>query len=158
MNNAKPVYLTEEGLAALKEELDKLLHVKRPALAARLHVAIKQGDLSENADYIAAKEEQGFLEGRVLELQSVIRNAQLIEDNHNTDGRIGLGCRVTVLEEGEEETETYHIVGSTEADPSLGKISYESPLGRALLDHREGDAVTVLAPAGKIIFHILAVT
>ena len=157
MNNAKPVYVTEEGLTALKDELDKLLNVKRPALAARLHVAIKQGDLSENADYIAAKEEQGFLEGRILELQGAIRNAQLIGDNHNTDGRIGLGSHVMVLEEGEAETETYHIVGSTEADPRRGKISYESPLGRALLDHREGDTVTVQAPAGKIIFHILEV-
>ncbi len=157
MNNAKPVYLTEEGLVTLKDELDKLLNVKRPALAARLHTAIKQGDLSENADYITAKEEQGFLEGRILELQNAVRNAQLIENNHNTDGRIDLGCHVMVLEEGEEEKETYHIVGPTEANPRLGKISHESPLGRALLGHQEGDTVTVLAPAGEIVFHVLEV-
>ena len=153
----KPVYVTEEGLEALKAELDELVNVKRPALAERLHFAIKQGDLSENADYIAAKEEQGFLEGRILELKAAIRNARIIEKRHGADGKVTLGSHVTVREEGLEEPETYHVVGPTEANPREGKISHESPLGRALLGHKVGDEVTVRAPVGTIHFNILKV-
>ncbi len=153
----KPVYVTEEGLKALKAELDELVKVKRPALAERLHFAIKQGDLSENADYIAAKEEQGFLEGRIRELEASIRNARIIEKSGAADGKVTLGCHVTVREEGFEESETYHVVGPTEADPRKGKISHESPLGRALLGHEVDDEVTVRAPAGSIHFKILKV-
>ena len=101
MNDHKPVYLTPEGLETVKAELNELLTVRRPALAARLHVAIKQGDLSENADYIAAKEEQGFMEGRILELQMMVRNVKLIDKDCGADGRVTLGCHVTVMEEGE---------------------------------------------------------
>jgi transcription elongation factor GreA len=153
----KPVYVTEGGLEALKAELDELVNVKRPALAERLHFAIKQGDLSENADYIAAKEEQGFLEGRIRELEASIRNARLIEKSDVGDGKVTLGSHVTVREEGFDESETYHVVGPTEADPRKGRISHESPLGRALLGHEVGDEVTVRAPAGSIHFEILKV-
>jgi transcription elongation factor GreA len=126
-------------------------------LAERLHFAIKQGDLSENADYIAAKEEQGFLEGRIRELEASIRNARLIEKSDVGDGKVTLGSHVTVREEGFDESETYHVVGPTEADPRKGRISHESPLGRALLGHEVGDEVTVRAPAGSIHFEILKV-
>lgn len=157
MAEQKPVYVTAEGLQALKDELEELINVRRPALAARLHAAIKQGDLSENADYIAAKEEQGFLVGRILELQSSIRNAVLIKSNGSPDGYVRIGSRVTVVEEGEEDAEIYHIVGPTEANPRQGKISHESPLGTALMGHRAGDVIQVQAPAGLIRFRILQV-
>ncbi len=154
MGEQKPVYVTAQGLQALKGELEELLTVRRPAMAKRLNAAIKQGDLSENADYIAAKEEQGFLEGRILDLQSSIRNAVLIEVGGSTDGYVRIGSHVTVVEDGEDESETYHVVGPTEADPRSGKISHESPLGLALLGHKVGDIVRVQAPAGTIHFRI----
>jgi len=157
MNMSKPVYVTPEGLEALKAELEELVNVRRPALAARLQAAIKQGDLRENADYITAKEEQGFLEGRIQELEVMVRNAALIDNSGSKDGRVDLGCQVTVTEQGYDEPETYHVVGPTEADPSRGRISNESPLGRALMGHCVGDTVSVTAPAGKIRFCILDV-
>ncbi len=131
-------YLTPEGKAELERELDDLVKVRRPALAERLHFAIKQGDLSENADYQAAKEEQAFMEGRILEVQQLLRNAVLIEKSTSDDGRVRLGSEVTVLEEGYDE-ETYYLVGATEADPAKGRISNESPLGKALLGRKVGD-------------------
>ena len=155
--SVKPVYLTPEGLEKLKTELDELVNVKRPDLAKRLHFAIKQGDLSENADYISAKEEQGFLEGRILELEAAIRDAVIIEESCASDGHVALGCHVTVVEDGYDDEETYHIVGATEADPSKGNISNESPLGEALLGHVVGDVVTIQAPKGEIQFRIVKV-
>ncbi|HQE92011.1 MAG TPA: transcription elongation factor GreA [Anaerolineae bacterium] len=154
----KAVYVTPEGLAKLKAELDELVNVRRVALAQRLGAAIKQGDLSENADYITAKEEQGFLEGRIRELELAVRNAVVIETPAMTDGRVALGSHVTVVEEGYDDQETYHIVGPLEADPTKGKISHESPLGEALMGRKVGDKVTVQAPAGEIAFHIAAIT
>ena len=154
----KPAYITAEGLEKLKAELDELVNVRRVELANRLHVAIKQGDLSENADYISAKEEQGFLEGRILELEAVVRNAVLIEENAGGDGIAVLGCHVTVVEDGYDDEETYHVVGVTEADPSKGRISHESPLGMALLGHVVGDVISVQAPAGEIRFRIVDIS
>ncbi len=154
-NNA--VYITPEGLEKLKAELDELVNVRRIALAQRLSVAIKQGDLSENADYITAKEEQGFLEGRIRELEAAVRHAVLIEEPLATDGRAALGSLVTVVEEGYDDRETYHIVGPLEADPTKGKISYESPLGESLMGRRVGDKVLVQAPAGEIEFRIVKI-
>jgi transcription elongation factor GreA len=157
MEANKPVYVTAEGLKSLQDEFDELVNIRRPALAKRLHTAIKQGDLSENADYITAKEEQGFLEGRIRELKARLRNAELIDSAGAQDGIVDLGCEVTVVERGYDENETYHIVGATEADPSKGKISNESPLGRALIGHQVGDEVAIRAPAGEIHFQILDV-
>lgn len=151
------VYLTPEGKAELERELEELINVRRPALAERLRFAIRQGDLSENADYQAAKEEQAFLEGRILELQQKLRHAVLIKKDQSGDGRVRLGSEVTIVEVGYDEVETYHLVGPTEADPSKGKISHESPLGRALLGRTVGDQVVVKAPAGEIRFRILNV-
>ncbi len=156
MEQGTPVYLTREGIERLKKELDELVNVRRPALAERLRKAIQQGDLSENADYIAAKEEQGFLEGRIQEIETMLRNAVLIEDEAPT-GEVRLGSRVTVVEDGEETPETFRLVGPAEADPTNGHISYESPLGRALLGHRAGEVVTVRAPAGTLRFRILKI-
>ena len=156
MNTEQPVYLTAEGIRELREELDRLVHVKRPALAERLHKAIQQGDLSENADYIAAKEEQGFLEGRIQHIEAMLRNAILIEEN-SSSGQVALGSRVTIVEDGSDEQETFRIVGPVEADPLSGKISNESPLGRALMGHRAGDVVVVAAPAGETTFQIVTV-
>jgi len=153
----KAVYVTPEGLERLKAELDELINVRRVALAQRLSVAIKQGDLSENADYITAKEEQGFLEGRIRELEAALRYAVVIEEPTRTDGRATLGSLVTVVEEGYDDEETYHIVGPLEADPTKGKISHESPLGEALMGRVVGDKVMVQAPAGAIEFRIVKV-
>ena len=156
MNLHQPVYLTDEGLENLRQELDHLVSVKRPALADRLHKAIQQGDLSENADYIAAKEEQGFLEGRIQQIEVMLRHAVIIAENGPSE-EVTLGSRVTVVEEGSDEAETFRIVGPAEADPIKGNVSNESPLGSALLGHRVGDTVTVEAPAGEIIFQITAI-
>ena len=156
MNVRQSVHLTAEGVESLRKELDHLVSVKRPALADRLHRAIQQGDLSENADYIAAKEEQGFLEGRIQQIEVMLRHAVIIEENVATD-RVTLGSRVTVVEQGLDETESFRLVGPAEADPINGKVSNESPLGKSLLGHGVGDTVTVEAPAGQIVFQITAI-
>ena len=150
------VYLTAEGVENLRQEVDYLINVRRPALAERLRRAIRQGDLSENADYITAKEEQGFLEGRVQQIETMLRNAVVIEDDGPRE-KIGLGSRVTIIEEGVAEEEVFRIVGPAETDPINGKVSNESPVGRALLGHRVGDTVTVEAPRGAIVFRITAI-
>lgn len=151
----QPVYLTAEGVENLRQELEYLTTVKRPALAERLRKAIQQGDLWENADYATAKEEQGWLEGRIQQIETMLRRAVIIE-NAST-GRIGLGSHVTVIEEGTDTEEVFHIVGPAEADPANGKVSNESPLGRALLGHQAGESVAVETPGGGIVFRIIAV-
>jgi transcription elongation factor GreA len=156
MNERQSVYLTAEGMEDLRRELDRLVNVKRPALADRLHKAIQQGDLSENADYIAAKEEQGFLEGRVQQIEAMLRNAVIIQNDGSKD-EVVLGSRVTVVEVGEEEEEIFRIVGPAEANPIDGKVSNESPVGRALLGRRVGDTINVEAPRGEIVFKIVAI-
>ena len=156
MNNSSPVYLTEEGIAKLQQELEELVQVRRPALAERLRKAIQQGDLSENADYISAKEEQGFLEGRIQQLEAMLRNAELIQPEGTTD-EVRMGSHVTVEEEGFGEPELFYLVGPAEADPSAGKISYESPMGRAMVGCKVGDTFKVDAPAGEIKFKVVAI-
>ncbi len=151
----EPAYLTAEGLAQIKAELEQLTGQRRVELAARLHSAIQMGDLSENADYHQAKEDQGFLEGRIQELEYLIRNAVIIKNNVNRD-TVGIGSHITI-QEGNDPAETYHMVGPKEADPRNGRISHESPIGRALVDRRVGDEVEVETPAGKIKFKILKI-
>jgi len=153
----QPVFLTAEGIEELRRELEYLVNVRRPELARILRRAIQQGDLSENADYIAAKEEQAFLEGRIQQIETMLRNAVLIESN-GPAGVVDLGSQVTVLEEGREAPEVFRIVGPAEADPLNGKVSHQSPLGQALLGRRAGDVVTVDAPAGPITFRVLEVS
>ena len=155
MQEPTPTYLTPEGKQKLEEELGYLKTTRRKELAERLSFAIKQGDLSENADYIAAKEEQAFLEGRIRTLEGMLRHVEIIEEQ--TGGAVRIGSRVTVAEVGFDDPETFYMVGAAEADPTNGKISNESPLGKALLGKHVGDGVEVTAPAGQIIFKIVAI-
>ncbi len=151
----EPTYLTPEGAEKLKQELEQLKGPRRQELSQRLRSAIQMGDLSENADYHKAKEDQGFLEGRIQEIEYMLRNAVIIEPNAKHD-MVGIGSRVTIQEGGEPE-ETYHVVGAKEADPRKGRISNESPIGRALMDHRVGEEVEAETPGGKIRFKILKI-
>ena len=150
------VYLTEEGLQKIQEELDYLTQVKREEISRKLELAISQGDLKENADYHAAKEEQGFFEGRIKDLEDALRRAQIIEEDLPSD-RVRVGSTVTVVEDGYDESETYHIVGAHEADPSNGLISNESPIGRALIGSKKGQTVVALTPGGEIRFQVQAI-
>jgi len=152
----EPVYLTPEGAEKLRRELEELKGPRREALAKRLRAAIQQGDLSENADYIQAKEEQAFLEGRIQELEYVLRNAQIIEKSNGQAEVVDLGVRVTIQEDG-YEPETYELVGAKEADPRNGRISNESPIGKALMGHRVGDEVEVTTPGGVTRLKILKI-
>jgi len=150
-----PNYLTPEGEEKLQTELEELKGTKREELAARLRSAIQMGDLSENADYHKAKEDQGFLEGRIQELEAILRNAVIIEKKKST-GVVSIGSKVTIQEEG-FDPETYDLVGPTEADPRHGRISYESPIGHALMDKKVGDVAEAETPGGKIKFKIVKI-
>jgi transcription elongation factor GreA len=150
-------YLTAEGLARLKAELDQLRGPAREDLAKRLRHAIQQGDLSENADYIQAKEEQGFLEGRILELTNILGNYQLIDEKSVNRQRVDIGAKVTIRFKGESFEETYQIVGPKEADPARQRISHESPIGSALLGHAVGDEVKAVTPHGAEEFVIVSI-
>ncbi len=156
-NAANAVYLTAEGARKLREELDQLKNVKRPDLAVRLRHAIQQGDLSENADYHAAKEEQGFLEGRIIELERLLRDTVILDESSVDGGAVRLGARVTVVEQGFSDREEFQIVGKAEANPAQGKISNESPLGQALIGRRIGETVSIAAPGGVTIFRVVAI-
>jgi transcription elongation factor GreA len=150
----QPTYLTPEGEKKLQAELAELTGIKREELAARLRSAIQMGDLSENADYHKAKEDQGFLEGRIQEIEAVLRSAVIIERKRSDV--VNVGSTVTV-QEADYDPETYFLVGAKEADPRNGKISNESPIGRALIDHRVGDVVEAETPGGKLKFKILKI-
>ena len=152
----EPTYLTPEGAEKLKKELVELKGPRREELSRRLRSAIQMGDLSENADYHKAKEDQGFLEGRIQEIEYMLRNAVIIEKSASRDV-VSIGSHVTIQEAGAPEEETYHVVGAKEADPRNGRISNESPIGSALMDHKVGDTVEVAAPGGKISFKILRI-
>ena len=147
-------YLTEEGLVKAKKELDELRTVKRKEIVERIARAKEMGDLSENAEYASAREDQSFTEGRILELESLIRNATVISHAKNSE-TIELGSVVKVQIDG--MTREYTIVGSNEADPLRGKISNASPLGEAFLGKRLGDVVTVQAPKGEMRYTILGI-
>lgn len=151
-----PIYLTEEGAARLNDELTELKGAQRQALAKRLRDAIQMGDLSENADYHKAKEDQAFLEGRIQELEYILKNAEVIADGGPRDV-VRVGVKIIVQEEG-FDPETYYMVGVKEADPRSGKISHESPIGRALMDHRAGDVVEAETPGGIIRLKILEIS
>jgi transcription elongation factor GreA len=151
----EPAYLTIEGEAKLKAELEELKGPKREELSKRLRSAIQMGDLSENADYHKAKEDQGFLEGRIQEIEYVLRNVVIIEKNVNRDF-VSVGNHVTI-QEGDFPSETYHVVGAKEADPRNGRISNESPIGRAFMYHKVGDEVEAETPGGKIKLKILKI-
>jgi transcription elongation factor GreA len=156
MSKTQPTYLTAEGAAKLESELINLKGPQREALARRLRDAIQMGDLSENADYHKAKEDQGFLEGRIQELEYALRNAVIVESTSTPKFVVAVGTLVTVQEEG-GKPEVYQMVGAQEADPRGGKISHESPIGRALMDHRVGDTIEAETPGGKLKFTILKI-
>ncbi len=153
--NKQQTFLTLEGYQRLEQELDHLRSVRRQEVARRLHQALAEGDILENAELEDARNEQAFVEGRILTLESMLRNAVIIEAEGPRE-TVGLGSRVTVTEEG-GPLETYHIVGSAEADPTKGLISNESPLGHALMGRRVGEAAEVNAPAGVLIFKIVGI-
>jgi transcription elongation factor GreA len=153
----QPQYVTAEGLKQLEQRLKFLQETRRPEVAERLHQALEEGgDLSENAEYEDAKNEQAFVEGEILRLETILSSAQIIEATGKKDV-VSLGSKITVQEQGSSAKEVYHLVGSAEANPSEGKISSESPLGKALLGAKKGEKVTVQAPAGKIVFTIKAI-
>lgn len=148
------IQLTAKGLEALKKELLGLIEVKRPFLVDRLSNARSQGDLSENSDYQNAKEELGFLEGRIDELNEVIKNAKIVNDSGNKNG-IGVGTKVTVRVNGIKNT--FEIVGEWEADIVNKKISHTSPLGSALVGKKIGEKFEVEAPVGKILYEVVSI-
>ena len=150
------VYLTSQGEKTLREELNKLTTTDRNNLAARLRDAIQMGDLSENADYKKAKEDQGFLEGRILEIEYKLRNAIIINEKDTNNIIIGLGNKVTIQNEN-DTPEVYLLVGASEADPRGGRISNVSPIGSALMNHKVGEMVDVTTPGGTITFKILKI-
>ncbi|MBI1259167.1 MAG: transcription elongation factor GreA [Chloroflexi bacterium] len=154
----QPQYLTPEGLKKLEDRLKFLQDVRRPEVAERLRQALEEGgDLSENAEYEDAKNEQAFVEGEIMRLEGILSSAQVIEETKGKKDTVVLGSHVTVVEEGESDKEIYHLVGSAEANPAEGKISSESPLGKALLGAKVGAKVKVNAPAGEITFVIKAI-
>lgn len=155
MNTDKPVYLSAEGLKKLEEELEELRTAKRAEVAERIHNAMEFGDFSENSELEQAKNDQAFLEGRILSLEQMLKKAVVIEQNGHHD-LVELGSTVVVEAEG-QRTE-YKIVGSAEAAPGQGKISNESPVGKALMGHRPGETVKLSVPAGMVEMRIVGVS
>ncbi|MCS7221672.1 MAG: transcription elongation factor GreA [Anaerolineae bacterium] len=154
--NTNEVYLTPEGLRKLKEELDYLRNVRRPEVARRIHEAKADGDVSENAGYDEAKNEQAFIEGRIMTLEALLQKAIVIQEAE-TKEEVRLGSLVSIRELGSNEVETYQIVGSAEVDPRNGKISNVSPLGKALMGRRIGERVTVQTPGGILHFEVVKI-
>lgn len=157
MAQKKEVLLTEEGLAKVKEELEQYRTKRRQDVANRLKDAIAQGDLSENAEYDAAKEEQAFVESRIMSLENMVRNAKIIDQDIQNKHFVSVGAKVTIQEIPDGEEETYTIVGSAESDPISGKISNESPIGAELIGKREGETIKVPAPSGTLEFKIISI-
>jgi len=154
MNN-KPTYLSKDGLEKLRAEHEDMITVKRPEVADRIHDAKEHGDLSENAEYEDAKNEQAFVEGRIQTLEALIKNATLIDEHTSTD-HVQIGSTVKV--KSEDGPETFLIVGSAEAKPAQGRISNESPVGRALLGKKKGEKVVVKVPAGDFAYTIVEIS
>jgi transcription elongation factor GreA len=148
-------YLTPEGLIQLENRLNMLKEVRRPEIAERLRRAMEEGgDLSENAEYEDAKNEQAFMEGEILRLETILASAQIIGEHTGKSDHVIAGSRVTILEKGSKEPEQYMLVGSAEANPREGKISVDSPMGRALMGQKVNAKVTVKAPDGDLVFTV----
>lgn len=145
---------TREGLEKMKQELEELRNVRRPEISERIAKAKELGDLSENAEYHEAKEAMGWLEGRIMEIQDFIVNAQVVEPKGGEE--ITVGCRVVCETKGKERT--YHLVGSNESDPAAGRISDQSPLGQALLGRRKGESFEFDAPSGPVTYTVKDIT
>ncbi len=146
--------MTLEGKKKLEEELEYLKTVKRKEVVERIKIARSFGDLSENSEYDSAKDEQAFVEGRITTIENMIRNAKIIEEDADSEGKVTLGKTVTFIELPDGEEETYTIVGSAEADPFEGKISNDSPIAKSLLGKHVGDKVTVQTPGGEMLVEI----
>lgn len=146
------MFLTKEGHENLKLELENLLSIERRAIAKRIKAAMQHGDLSENSEYSDAKEQQSFVEGRIIELEHILKNAEIIGDKHDCCKEVGLGCTVNLSSSSKDLK--YRIVGSVEANPDKGFISNESPIGKALLGKKSGDEVEVSVPAGVTKYKI----
>jgi transcription elongation factor GreA len=155
MPDEKQTFITEEGLEKLKQELDYLKNIKRKEVAERIAAAKELGDLSENAEYSEAKDEQSFIESRIIELESIVRSVKIIKKNRRTSV-VQVGSNIEVENNG--KTMKYSIVGSNEADPANGRISNESPLGKAFLGRKIGEEAEAIAPKGKIKFKILKIS
>lgn len=153
--DSKKIYLTKDGLEELKKEHEELAKVKRPEVVVRVSDARNQGDLSENAEYSAAREELAFIDGRIDELEEMLKQVQIIEENNGEHASVVLGSEVTIHINGKEEI--YRLVGEWEADPAEKKISHESPLGKALMGKKIGEQVEVEAPAGKVLYTVVSV-
>jgi transcription elongation factor GreA len=153
----KKVVLTYDGLKRMEEELETLKIVKRKDVAEKIKEARGQGDLSENAEYDAAKEEQAEIEARIVVLEKMLRNAEVIDDDEVSKDKVSIGSTVVLYDVEFDETMTYTIVGSAEADPMNGRISNESPVGMALLGHKAGKKVTIETPDGSAQFKIVEI-
>jgi len=153
--NNKPTYVSREGLERLRAEFEEMVTVTRPEVAARISEAKEHGDLSENAEYEEAKNEQAFVEGRIAELDHKIKSAVLIDEDHATE-HVSIGSTVEV--DSVDGVQTFTIVGSTEAKPADGRISNESPVGRALLGRKRGEVVVVKVPAGDYTYTIRSIS
>ena len=151
----KEVFLTAKGLLEIEEELDELKRVKRPEIINAIKEARALGDLSENADYHAAREEQAIIEGRIQELEYMVDHAVIIEEK--VGDKVSIGCSVIIKYEGDDDSEEYQIVGSTEADPFENKISNESPIAKAINRNKKGDIVEVESPNGKYKIEIIEI-
>ena len=157
MGNDKEVILTHEGLNKLENELENLKTVKRPEVAERLKAAIELGDISENSEYDDAKNEQGFIEGRILQLEKMLRNAKVIDGQEVDNNVVSAGSKVKLIDVNNKEEVEYMIVGSAEADPANYKISNESPVGRSLMGQKVGSVVNVTVPMGTIQYKIAGI-
>ncbi len=155
MTDSTQVLLTREGLDDLKKEYDELVKTKRPAAVVRLTQARDLGDLSENSEYSASRQDLAFIDGRIAELESILHEAKVISKTNGSTDKVNLGCKVTLHIDGKKEIFT--IVGEWEADPMQKKISHVSPLGQALLGRKVGEKVEVEAPAGKVIYTIVEI-
>lgn len=158
MSEQKEIVLTKEGMAKLREELEYLKTEKRKEVSEKIREARSFGDLSENAEYDEAKNEQAEVEARINTIINQLKYARVIDESEITVDAVGLGITAVIREVGEDEEETYSIVTTTEADPDNGKISQDSPVGKALIGHKVGEIVTVETPAGKIEFEILSLS
>jgi transcription elongation factor GreA len=153
----KPVYLTRDGRAKLEAELEDLTTNGRKEAAARINAAKELGDISESGEYEDAKNQQAHLEGRIREIKAILARAQIIDEENGQSNEVRVGSRVTVRVDGEDDDETWAIVGSAEAKPREGKISNESPLGAALLGKRKGQKVSVQTPSGQMKLTIVKI-
>ncbi len=155
--NSKKIYLTPKGLDDLKKEHDNLVKTRRGEVVERLSLAREMGDLSENAEYTAAREELAFIDGRIEELESLLKQVVVIEDAGHHGGKVvDLGSKVTVTIKGKKEVFT--LVGEWEADPADKKISHESPLGKALIGKTVGENIEVEAPVGKMVYTVVEIS